>query len=97
MATNSCSSNIVFRQHAVPTSPSRSYLLHLQPRNIVSKSLERTLLLLTPSHELYNYSYEFLVVVIGTGYSLKDKNKAKLDKTESGIGKSAKNQSRRYG
>ncbi|GJR42496.1 hypothetical protein Tco_1310599 [Tanacetum coccineum] len=32
----------------------------------------------------------------GTGYSLKDKNKAKPDKTESGIGKSAKNQSRRY-
>ncbi|GKF67487.1 hypothetical protein Tco_0197166, partial [Tanacetum coccineum] len=31
-----------------------------------------------------------------TGYSLKDKNKAKPDKTESEIGKSAKNQSRRY-
>ncbi|GKE66686.1 hypothetical protein Tco_1520847, partial [Tanacetum coccineum] len=31
----------------------------------------------------------------GTGYSLKNKkNKAKPDKTESGIGKSAKNQSR---
>ncbi|GKF82349.1 hypothetical protein Tco_0244005, partial [Tanacetum coccineum] len=29
----------------------------------------------------------------GTGYSLKDKIKAKPDKTESGIGKSAKNQS----
>ncbi|GKA41405.1 retrovirus-related pol polyprotein from transposon TNT 1-94 [Tanacetum coccineum] len=34
--------------------------------------------------------------MIGIGYSLKDKNKAKPDKTESGIGKSAKNQSLRY-
>ncbi|GKB27904.1 hypothetical protein Tco_0867305, partial [Tanacetum coccineum] len=33
---------------------------------------------------------------LGTGYSLKDKNKAKPGKTESGIGKSAKNQSQRY-
>ncbi|GJZ63699.1 putative ribonuclease H-like domain-containing protein [Tanacetum coccineum] len=37
-----------------------------------------------------------LMLLSGTGYSLKDKNKAKPDKTESGIGKSAKNQSRRY-
>ncbi|GJV93684.1 hypothetical protein Tco_1541497 [Tanacetum coccineum] len=32
----------------------------------------------------------------GNGYSLKDKNKAKPDKTEHGITKSAKNQSRRH-
>ncbi|GKC85426.1 hypothetical protein Tco_1141143, partial [Tanacetum coccineum] len=32
----------------------------------------------------------------GNGYSQKDKNKAKTDKTEHGIGKSAKNQSRRH-
>ncbi|GKC23525.1 hypothetical protein Tco_1025675, partial [Tanacetum coccineum] len=35
-------------------------------------------------------------VAIGTGYSLKDKNKAKPNKTESGIGKSAKNRGQRY-
>ncbi|GJR49333.1 reverse transcriptase domain-containing protein [Tanacetum coccineum] len=34
-----------------------------------------------------HYSYD----VTGAGYSLKDKNKAKLDKTEHGFGKSAKN------
>ncbi|GJS50649.1 retrovirus-related pol polyprotein from transposon TNT 1-94 [Tanacetum coccineum] len=33
---------------------------------------------------------------VGNGYSLKGKNEAKTDKTEHGIGKSAKNQSRRY-
>ncbi|GKC30144.1 hypothetical protein Tco_1037438, partial [Tanacetum coccineum] len=33
--------------------------------------------------------------VLGTGYSLKDKNEAKPDKTEHGIGKSAKNQGQR--
>ncbi|GJR31571.1 hypothetical protein Tco_1107803 [Tanacetum coccineum] len=35
-------------------------------------------------------------LIVGTGYSLKDKNEAKPDKTESGIGKSAKYRSRRH-
>ncbi|GJV08217.1 retrovirus-related pol polyprotein from transposon TNT 1-94 [Tanacetum coccineum] len=42
--------------------------------------------------ELYFVNTEYQLADIGTGYSLKDKNKAKPDKTESGIGKSAKNQ-----
>ncbi|GKD60933.1 hypothetical protein Tco_1298442, partial [Tanacetum coccineum] len=42
--------------------------------------------------ELYFVNTEYQLADIGTGYSLNDKNKAKPDKTESGIGKSAKNQ-----
>ncbi|GKD80969.1 hypothetical protein Tco_1347808, partial [Tanacetum coccineum] len=40
---------------------------------------------------------DFVKTIVGTGnrYSLKDKNKAKTDKTEHGIGMSMKNQSRR--
>ncbi|GJX60031.1 retrovirus-related pol polyprotein from transposon TNT 1-94 [Tanacetum coccineum] len=45
--------------------------------------------------ELYFVNMEYQLGGIGTGYSLKDKIKAKPDKTESGIGKSAKNQGQR--
>ncbi|GKD69359.1 hypothetical protein Tco_1323449, partial [Tanacetum coccineum] len=44
--------------------------------------------------DLNNLEITMNCIFLGTGYSLKDKNKAKPDKTESGIGKSVKNQSR---
>ncbi|GKC40904.1 hypothetical protein Tco_1053288 [Tanacetum coccineum] len=45
---------------------------------------------------LWHQHLSYLNFDTGTGYSLKDKIKAKPDKTESRIGKSAKNQGQRY-
>ncbi|GJZ81514.1 hypothetical protein Tco_0646508 [Tanacetum coccineum] len=52
---------------------------------------DRTLKKMYSVPEFYFEVWEMSrIVPEGTGYSLKDKNKAKYDKTESGIGKSAK-------
>ncbi|GJR34080.1 reverse transcriptase domain-containing protein [Tanacetum coccineum] len=63
-----------------------------------TKAFKVTKILKSPM-KIFPCSYQEDIRVLDvpcTGYSLKDKNKAKPDKTESGIRKSAKNQSQRW-